>query len=122
MRPQVLVADDEAALRALIAENLLDRNIGVVEAGDGVEALEMLRAEKSVQLLLSDIRMPRMDGHQLVDKAVRLYPDLKVVMMTGYAAELPTGGALHAREIRTLLKPLDIDRLTDLVADMLTRS
>jgi DNA-binding NtrC family response regulator len=121
MTPQVLVTDDEAALRALIAENLLDRNIGVIEAGDGVEALEMLEKENSIQLLLSDIRMPRMDGHQLVDKAVKLYPDLKVVMMTGFAAELPTGNALEAREIRTLRKPLDIDKLSDLIGDMLAR-
>jgi CheY-like chemotaxis protein len=122
MRPQVLVADDEAALRALIVENLLDRNIAVVEAGDGIEALEVLQHRNGIQLLLSDIRMPRMDGHQLVDKAVRLYPDLKVVMMTGYAAELPTGSALAAREIRTLRKPLDIDKLSDLVGEMLSRS
>ena len=45
MTPQVLVTDDEAALRTLIAENLLDRNIGVIEAGDGVEALEVLEKE-----------------------------------------------------------------------------
>jgi DNA-binding NtrC family response regulator len=122
MTPQVLVADDEAALRALIAENLLDRNIGVIEAGDGVEALEVLKERNSIQLLLSDIRMPRMDGRQLVDTAVQLYPDLKVVMMTGFASELPTGTALQAREIRTLLKPLDIDKLSDLIGDMLARS
>ena len=121
MTPQVLVADDEKALRALIAENLLGRKIGVIEAGDGIEALEMLKAEGGIQLLLSDIRMPRMDGHQLADRAVRLYPDLKVVLMTGYAAELPTGTALEAREIRTLHKPLDIDRLADLVGEMLSR-
>jgi CheY-like chemotaxis protein len=121
MTPQVLVADDEAALRALIVENLLDRQIGVAEAGDGIEALEVLKTENGIQLLLSDIRMPRMDGRELVDQAVKLYPDLKVVMMTGYASELPTGSALAAREIRTLRKPLDIDKLSDLIGDMLAR-
>lgn len=121
MTPQVLIADDEAALRTLIADSLLDRKIGVAQASDGVEALEVLRDNASIQLLLSDIRMPRMDGHQLVDKAVKLYPDLKVVMMTGYASELPSGSALEAREIRTLRKPLDIDKLSDLVGEMLAR-
>ena len=121
MGPQILIAEDEQQLRQLLAEILERKNLRVAQASDGVEALEMLQDRTSIQLLLSDIRMPRMDGYALVDKALEVSPELKVLMMTAYAEEHPPVGALRAREIRTLLKPFDPDKLGDLVHEMLAR-
>ena len=119
--PQIVVAEDEAGLRGLIAETLAMRDLKVLEAGDGMEAYERLAANPGVSLLLSDVRMPRMDGYKLAEKALALRPELKVLMMTAFAQEQPPPELLRAREIRTLLKPVDLDKLCDLVCDMLAR-
>jgi DNA-binding NtrC family response regulator len=118
---QVLVAEDEELLRGVIIEGLQDKDIKVAGAADGIEALELLKSNTGVVLLLSDIRMPRMDGYTLVDRALEQRPELKILMMTGYAAEMPPASALHAREIRTIHKPFDLNRLSDLVLEMLAR-
>lgn len=121
MGPQVLIAEDETQLRELLAHALEDRNLRVAQAADGIEALSVLEQRTSIQLLLSDIRMPNMDGYDLVEKALEVSPELKVLMMTAYAEDHPPTAALKAREIRTLQKPFDADRLCDLVHEMLAR-
>jgi len=121
MGPQVLIAEDEKQLRELLVQALESRNLRVAQAADGVEALGMLEKRSSIQLLLSDIRMPRMDGYDLVEKALEFSPELKVLMMTAYAEDHPPASALRAREIRTLQKPFDPERLCDLVHEMLAR-
>ena len=117
----VILAEDEAQLRGLIAEMLSSKGVKVSEAADGLEALKLLRATPSVSLLLSDIVMPNMDGYELVEASLKLRPELKVVMMTAYAADRPPPAALKAREIRTLVKPFDPDRMCTLIVDMLAR-
>ena len=118
---QVLVADDDEPLRRMLAEILTDRSLGVLQAVDGVEASQMLKDNRGISLLLSDVRMPRMDGYALVEEALRHNPELKVLMMTGYPGDLPPPAVLRAREIRTLVKPFDTDAMCDLVTDMLAR-
>jgi len=118
---QVIVAEDEAPLRCVIAEALAQRDVGVLQAADGVEALALLEVNPGVCLILSDVKMPRMGGYELVDAAITLRPELKALMMTAYVMDRPTPAALRAREIRTLVKPVDLDQLCDLVVDMLSR-
>lgn len=117
----ILIAEDEPQLRLLLAERLERSGIHSLTAADGVEALQVLKDNPSVPLLLSDIRMPNMNGHQLVEQALALRPELKVLMMTAYVAEMPEPAAMKAREIRTLVKPFDPDRMAGLVLDMLSR-
>jgi len=119
--PQVLIAEDEESLRTLIAEALTRRGVVVIQAVDGLQASQMLQDNAGISLLLSDVKMPRMDGYTLVEEALEHNPELKVLLMTAYIAERPPPAALKAREIRTLTKPFDLDRLCDLVADMLAR-
>jgi two-component system cell cycle sensor histidine kinase/response regulator CckA len=118
---QVILAEDESQLRRLISAMLTDRGVSVTEAADGVEALQMLQDDPGASLLLSDIVMPNMNGYELVEASLKLRPELKILMMTAYAAERPPPSALKAREIRTLIKPFDPDRMCDLVVDMLAR-
>ena len=121
MMSQVILAEDESQLRRLISAMLADRGITVTEAADGVEALKLLQDDPAASLLLSDIVMPNMNGYELVEASLKLRPELKILMMTAYAAERPPPAALKAREIRTLIKPFDPDRMCDLVVDMLAR-
>ena len=118
---QVILAEDETQLRGLIAEMLSSKGIRVSEAADGLEALKLLRANPGASLLLSDIVMPNMNGYELVEASLKMRPELKVLMMTAYPTDRPPPAALKAREIRTLIKPFDPDRMCDLVVDMLAR-
>lgn len=86
-----------------------------------MEALKLLRATPSVSLLLSDIMMPNMNGYELVEASLKMRPELKVLMMTAYPTDRPPPSALKARDIRTLIKPFDPDRMCALVVDMLAR-
>jgi len=79
----ILIVDDEPAMRTLAEEILSEHGYTTICAEDGLQALDILK-EKQVDLLLSDIIMPNMDGHQLVSKVNKLYPDVKVQLVSGF--------------------------------------
>ena len=85
-RPTALVAEDEALVRVCAVEFLEELGFAVLEAGDGLEALDLIRACPEIALLFSDCRMPGMDGPTLAAEAVRLRPGLPVVLATGYTS------------------------------------
>lgn len=116
-KPPILVAEDEAMLRVIAVEMLEDAGFKVFEAGDGVEALELLKSNPQIVLLVSDIKMPRMDGYALVEAGLAFKPDLKVLLMTGYAQE-PPASVLKAREIQILHKPFNLEKLCAIAAEM----
>jgi CheY-like chemotaxis protein len=120
--PQILVVEDEVSLRELLAELLTESLFEVVTAADGVEALNQLKAYPSIQLVLSDVLMPRMNGYEFVERALGFRPELKILIMTAYAAEMPPPALLRAREIRTLQKPFNVAELCELAEGMLSRS
>jgi CheY-like chemotaxis protein len=105
-------------LRVLAVEMLEDSGFQVFEAGDGVEALALLHTHPAIALLVSDIKMPRMDGYALVEAGLGLRPDLKVLLMTGYAHDAPTP-MLQAHKIRILHKPFNLELLCTLATEML---
>jgi DNA-binding NtrC family response regulator len=120
-KADVILAEDEPELRGLLIERLAMSGLYALPAADGEQALALLALHPSVPLLLSDIRMPRMDGHTLVAAALRLRPELKVLLMTGHHTEAPREPALRARELRTLFKPFSLDRMVGVVQEMLAR-
>src|SRR5687767_11118181 len=79
-----LVVDDEPRLRRILVQLMETEGFRCREAGDGVEALARL-SEKPVQLLLSDVRMPRMDGLDLLKEVRARWPDTAAVMVTAVA-------------------------------------
>jgi DNA-binding NtrC family response regulator len=118
---QVLIAEDEAMLRVIAVEMLEDAGFTVFQAADGEEALRILKANPGIQVLVSDIKMPRMDGYALAVAGITLRPELKILLMTGYAQD-PPPALLKAREIKTLHKPFNLERLSELVGEMMARS
>jgi CheY-like chemotaxis protein len=87
----------------------------VFEAGDGLEALELLKANPEIALLVSDIRMPRMDGYAPVEAGLQFKPALKVLLMTGYAQKPPP----HiVKAVQILHKPFNLERLCAVAAEM----
>ena len=82
----VLVVDDETAVRRFAVRVLQREGYEVLEAADGLEALEMLRAgQVTVDLIVSDIVMPRMNGVELMQAVAESDPQIPVVLMSGYA-------------------------------------
>jgi CheY-like chemotaxis protein len=99
---QILVVEDETAIRAMVTSTLKHAGYDVVEAKDGVEALQLLRAGLAVDALLTDIRMPGADGWTVAKTYRQQHPDLPVLYVTGQADEiLPVpGGVLIQKPFR----------------------
>ena len=113
----VLVAEDEILFREAAVESLKACGFHVFQAGDGEEALDILRVHPEISLLVSDIRMPNLDGYALIEQGLALRPHLKVILMTGYAHTPPK--LVAAKEIGTLRKPFDIADLCRRAEDLL---
>ena len=100
----ILVAEDEEGVRQLAVETLRRRGYHVLEASSGEEALRIARAfDGTIHLLISDVVMPGMKGPELADRLRALRPGLKVLLMSGYAADVVTPTDL--REATLLSKP-----------------
>jgi two-component system, cell cycle sensor histidine kinase and response regulator CckA len=89
--PTVLVVEDEEAVRLAIRRVLQDEGYCVLEAQNGVDALQLLNggnAPGRIDLVLTDLRMPMMDGRALAAALARAHPDLPIVFMSGFTAQL----------------------------------
>jgi CheY-like chemotaxis protein len=117
-RPVILLAEDEAMLRIVATEMLEDAGYKVVEAADGDRGYEILRSGTPIDLLISDIKMPGLNGYQLAEAGLSLRPSLRVLLMTGYAQE-PLPQAMRAAGVDIIYKPFDFDALVDSANRML---
>jgi len=112
---RVLLVEDDAQVRAVISEVLHDLGCTVLEASDGTAGWQIAQSSARIDLLVTDVGLPGMNGRQLADAARGLRPDLKVLIITGYAGtaladlELPAGMML-------LRKPFTLDELSAGVA------
>jgi two-component system cell cycle response regulator CpdR len=83
---RILIAEDEEAIRSLVGRALTQDGHAVITAADGAEALDIIQREAGAfELLLTDIRMPLMDGIALALATARDYPAITILLMTGYA-------------------------------------
>lgn len=119
---RILIAEDEAPLRELLQRALRDVGHAVETAADGAEALDALeRATERFELLLTDIRMPVMDGIALALAAIRHDPALVILLMTGYAEQRERAHGLDALIAGVLDKPFTVPEIRAAVADALAR-
>ena len=106
---RILIADDEEAMRSLIARALRQDGHEVTTANDGAEALDLLtRANGAFELILSDIRMPIMDGIALALAAARDHPAVTILLMTGYADQRERASGLDALIHDVIAKPFTL--------------
>ncbi|CDN55859.1 Response regulator [Neorhizobium galegae bv. officinalis bv. officinalis str. HAMBI 1141] len=115
---KILITEDEDSLRMFVARALRLDGHETHEAGDGAEGLEKL-SEGTFDLLLSDIRMPVMDGIELVHQASAKFPDLKILLMTGYAEQRERADDLAAKVIDVVQKPFALPDIRRAVASAL---
>jgi len=106
---KILIAEDEEALRAMCARGLTMSGHDVMTACDGSEALDLLKRESGrFDLLLTDIRMPIMDGIALALAAARDFPELAILLMTGYADQRERAHGLDALIHDVIAKPFTL--------------
>jgi two-component system, cell cycle response regulator CpdR len=117
---RILLADDDEATRDLVKRALEADGHTVVVAQDGTEALEGLNAAtEPFQLLVSDVHMPGIDGVDLAGRAVAVAPDIKLLLMSGFAEELDRAHALKLDKPGTILKPFTLDQIRAAVRSLL---
>lgn len=117
---RVLIADDEEAMRMLVARAIAMDGHETVTAEDGAEALDILtRDNGAFDLLLTDIQMPVMDGVALALAAARDYPWLTILLMTGFADQRERASGLDAIVHDVITKPFAVADIRTAVADAL---
>ena len=117
---RLLIAEDEASLRALVARALMEDGHDVHLAADGAEAIDALHRDGGrFDLLLSDIKMPVMDGIALALAAARDFPELKILLMTGFADQRERASGLNAIVHDVVTKPFSVHDIRTAVADAL---
>src|SRR5690349_1230441 len=116
----ILVVDDEPGIRTMVQFELAQEGHRIFTADSGARALEALKAE-TIDLILTDVRMPIMDGLDLIIQVRKTHPKLPIILLTGFVEdrvqkvqEYNLSGTLH--------KPFTIDQLSELVLKVLAPS
>ena len=116
----VLVVDDDATVRMLVVETLEELGYAALEAHDGAAALRILRSDARVDLLVTDVGLPGLNGRQVADAARVTRPALRVLFITGYAHNAAVGnGDELAPGMEMLSKPFALDALARKMRDMI---
>ncbi|ABE38179.1 response regulator [Rhodopseudomonas pseudopalustris] len=117
---RILIADDEESMRLLVARAIAMDGHEIMTAEDGSEALEILVEHAGrFDLLLTDIKMPIMDGIALALAAARDFPDLTILLMTGFADQRERASGLDAIIHDVITKPFSVVDIRNAVANAL---
>jgi DNA-binding response OmpR family regulator len=117
----VLIVDDEIYIRATLSFALEKMNVSVDNAASGAEALNKL-AEKSYAVMLLDLRMPGIDGMEVLRRVPEIRPEVKVVIITAYGSVEAAVEAMKLGAIDFLQKPFDPEEVRKLVSSLLDQS
>ncbi len=118
--PSILVVDDELLIRDLLYDFFQDQGWDIAVAESGEQALEILQ-EKKIDVLLTDLRMPAMDGMALTGQVRKNFPCLPVVIMTGYPSVESAVSALRNKVADYITKPFNVNELYKRVESHLPR-
>ncbi len=112
---RILVVDDEAQIREGLAHSLSDLGFDVAQAGTGEEALAIIKSNPDLQFLVTDYRMPGMDGLELLRESKKISPDLSVVLMTAYGSVNHAIEAIQNGADNYLCKPFSFKDLEKII-------
>ena len=108
----ILLAEDDAAERGLLARGLAGDGHNVAEAENGMIALQKLQADPmAFGVLVTDVDMPELDGIELARRALAAKPGLKVLLITGYAGSMERAADVLALGARHLVKPVPLEKV-----------
>ena len=115
---RILLTEDDLAVRAFVSRALEIDGHDVETAGDGLEAMECLeRHDGQFDLLVSDVKMPLMDGIALAHSAAERWPGLPILLMTGFADQRERADDLHKKIRDVVTKPFTLQQIRDAVTD-----
>jgi len=115
----VLIVEDDPAVRVLVSAVLGELGYAFVEAGDANGAMPILQSSQRIDLLISDVGLPGMNGRQLAEIGRQIRPDLKVLFITGYAEHAAVRGGFLDSGMQMITKPFTFDLLTAKVREMI---
>jgi signal transduction histidine kinase len=116
----VLIVEDDPAVRVLVSAVLSELGYAYVEAGDADSAVPILDSAQRIDLLISDVGLPGMNGRQLAEIGRQYRPDLKVLFITGYAEHAAVRGGFLDPGMQMITKPFTFDLLTAKVREMIS--
>jgi PAS domain S-box-containing protein len=116
----VLVVDDEESIRMLVTETLVDLGYSAIEASDGPSAVKLLAADRHIDLLVTDVGLPGMNGRQLADQIRSTRPSLKVLFITGYAENAVLNHGHLEAGMHVLTKPFAMEALASRIRELIT--
>lgn len=119
--PKILIVDDERSIRRTLKEILEFENYEIIEAEDGQKGLEAITTEQ-IDAVLMDIKMPKMDGLELLSKTLEVKPDLPVIMISGHGNLETAVEAVKKGAFDYISKPPDLNRLLITVKNALEKS
>jgi CheY-like chemotaxis protein len=115
----VLIVEDDPAVRVLVSAVLSELGYAFVEAGDANSAVPILDSGQRIDLLISDVGLPGMNGRQLAEIGRQYRPDLKVLFITGYAEHAAVRGGFLDPGMQLITNPFTFDLLTAKVREMI---
>ncbi|MEQ1672063.1 MAG: response regulator [Hyphomicrobium sp.] len=116
----ILLADDDAAVRDLVRRALTAEGHSVLVTQDGAEALDYLTTHTgTIDLIVTDVDMPQLDGVALAREAVKLKPDLAIVLMSGFSDQLDRASGINAKRFASISKPFTLDQIKTVVRSIL---
>jgi PAS domain S-box-containing protein len=116
----VLVVEDEPVVRAVIVEMLEEQGYRTLEAVDGPSGLRILRTDARIDLLVTDVGLPGINGRQVADQARETRPGLKILFITGYAESVAMADGFLQPGMEMITKPFDLDYLSRRVRAMVS--
>ncbi|MDP1866649.1 MAG: PAS domain-containing protein [Bradyrhizobium sp.] len=116
----VLVVEDEPVVRAVILEMLGEQGYRTLQAVDGPSGLKILRSGARIDLLVTDVGLPGMNGRQLADQARETRPDLRILFITGYAESVAIADGFLQPGMEMITKPFDLDSLSRRIRGMVS--
>ena len=115
----VLLVEDERGIREVVAEVLGDLGLEVCVAEDGLAGLAIIESGRALNLLIADIGLPGMNGRTLAARARVLYPDLPILLMTGYAENASLANGFLGPGMNMITKPFPLSALIEKVQAIL---
>ncbi len=116
----VLVVEDEPVVRGVVLEMLAEQGYRTLEAVDGPSGLKILRSDQRIDLLVTDVGLPGMNGRQVADQARESRADLKILFITGYAESVAIADGFLQPGMEMITKPFDLDHLAQRIRAMVS--
>ncbi|EZP77104.1 PAS/PAC sensor hybrid histidine kinase [Novosphingobium resinovorum] len=118
----VLVVEDEAIVRTLVVDQLRELGYHVLQAADGPEGVDILNSSQVINLLLTDIGLPGMNGRLVAQAGRTCRPDLPILFMTGYAETATQAAGFLEAGMGLITKPFEMEALAQRVRDTMTQA